>query len=640
MELPSKEQARAIDSKANALLIEARSGSGKTWVLREIADRNPYDEILYLVYNKGNQTEAVGKFPKNVNCVTTHALAWSIGKQFHAAKKLGELRPSHIKKLYGLSVGHARLALTCVENFIYSADFEISAIHANGEGRDPRSVAIVVQWATVIWKDMCNLKKPAARMSHDGYVKLFQLSQPNLAGKYKTILLDEGQDTNPAMLAIVQSQACRRVVVGDRYQSINAYRGAVNALSSFEADEVVVLSESRRFGPSIAGLATLFLSHFRGEKEPVLSAHPNLETIYSVDTSKPYAVIARTNAKLFGRAAELMGKKKLHFVGGIASYPFDKLLDLSKLANGVLSEIKDPLFKTFNTVKSLEDYAATAQDKEIQMLLGIVREYGKKLPEIVRQIKESAVEREEDADVVLTTAHRSKGKEFKQVILLNDFADFVDTKSVPIAVNTQELEQELNLLYVAFTRTMHAIELNNQVKNVIKALMARNALAEALYRDVFTVRRVPAISHVAEAAVEQLLPKTVSKTVAAFDRPMPSLEVYHRPMPGLEAYDNKPVPGLQPVSAFDKIGITQDIEQRDVVRRLLPKISVPEASHDIELQIERTILRKGMFDIDGLAHMLGYPTIVMTSIVRDMVKKGRLHTSLLNDGLRSREIFR
>ena len=50
--------------------------------------------------------------------------------------------------------------------------------------------------ATQYWNRMKDLRDERVKMTHDGYLKLFQLSKPML-GSYDIILVDEAQDLTP-----------------------------------------------------------------------------------------------------------------------------------------------------------------------------------------------------------------------------------------------------------------------------------------------------------------------------------------------------------------------------------------------------------------------------------------------------------
>ena len=65
-------------------------------------------------------------------------------------------------------------------------------------------------------------------VTHDFYLKKFQLSNPSLA--YDYILFDEGQDASPAMLDVFLKQRAIKIIVGDAHQQIYGWRYAINSL--------------------------------------------------------------------------------------------------------------------------------------------------------------------------------------------------------------------------------------------------------------------------------------------------------------------------------------------------------------------------------------------------------------------------
>ena len=107
-----------------------------------------------------------------------------------------------------------------------------------------------------LWRDKVNPKSPV-KIEHDTYQKLYQLSKPVLP--YDIIYLDEAQDSSPVVLDIIKQQEhCKVVYVGDTYQSIYAFRQAVNAMEKIKAP-TKVLSKSFRYGQEIADLATFII---------------------------------------------------------------------------------------------------------------------------------------------------------------------------------------------------------------------------------------------------------------------------------------------------------------------------------------------------------------------------------------------
>ncbi|MEC4720395.1 UvrD-helicase domain-containing protein [Noviherbaspirillum sp. CPCC 100848] len=466
------EQAGPRDSNALNLVINAFAGSGKTTTLRAYAVARPMSSMLYVAFNKVTADEAAASFPRNVECRTMHSLAFTaVGKQYK--HKLAQLRPNVVANSYkekGVTVLTAHYLVKTVEAFMYSADLAIRDSHVPQEV-PAASRSHIAKGAQYLWNDMVDAKSTMP-MTHDGYLKLFQLSKPVLSNRYDVILLDEAQDTNPVTMDIVFRQSCGKVIVGDKHQSIYAFRGCVNAMEMLKNAESHYLTQSMRFGAAVAEPATLLLRFLKGESRAVIGLGQMDALPNKVDRSQPYTVICRTNAKVFGHAVRLLGEKKVHFVGGVESYPLGKLEDVFHMWNGEKSRVKDAFYREFADCEALEAYARETDEKEILSLISVAREFKSDLPALIAQVKAAACEKLEDADVILTTAHRSKGLQFRQVVLNDDFDDLVDGTGKLNIGDFEKFQQEVNLLYVAMTRAQRAIELNTQFNDFAAAVRA------------------------------------------------------------------------------------------------------------------------------------------------------------------------
>ena len=148
----------------------------------------------------------------------------------------------------------------------------------------------------------------------------------------------------------------------------------------------------------------------------------------------------------------------------------DGLVDLQRLASGQLHQVQDAFFKSMVSLARLQEYVNKVKDPEIGALLSVQKEFGPRIPGLVEAIQAEAVETEDECDVLLTTAHRCKGLEWHQVLLCDDFEDFEVDGGEPRVLDTQDLQEELNLLYVAATRASHALEINSSITGALKAL--------------------------------------------------------------------------------------------------------------------------------------------------------------------------
>ena len=63
--------------------------------------------------------------------------------------------------------------------------------------------------AGTLWTEMKNLNNSTIGMTHDGYLKLYQLSSPRLH-QYDIILIDEAQDLTPGKIELLTMRASFR----------------------------------------------------------------------------------------------------------------------------------------------------------------------------------------------------------------------------------------------------------------------------------------------------------------------------------------------------------------------------------------------------------------------------------------------
>ena len=491
------EQAAICASRAYSLKIKAFAGTGKTTTLRGLAARYPQERILYLAFNKAIKEEAQGRFVKNVRAMTAHGLAFAtVGKHYaNAANKLhhGELKPFHvlphleaslkgvpraIHNLYGARV------LEAIRNYLISADPDLDAQHVV-IGQSPAEKkhmggGRVLADAQLIWAHMQNLDGPVP-MIHDGYLKIFQRDLPNLG--YGLIMVDEYQDTNPVLQALVEQQSCRKVYVGDEHQAIYGFRGARNAMASTQADEEFFLTGSFRFGAPIAQVANFILGA-KGETLQLRGMGPT-SVVGPLPANVPHAFIARGNSALFGRAVQAIEKSEpFAFVGPLYNYRLDLIEQVYRLSTG--GAVTDPFLKAFKNFEELEAYADAMDDREIMGRCKLVTRYGARIPGLIAQIQAKAgtFPGTGNPKVILTSAHRAKGLEFDHVQLADDFMDFYDEKEGGWKDLTQadaREQEEVNLQYVAATRAKRTLEVGEKLGEFLEH--TRDVQAETLKRE-------------------------------------------------------------------------------------------------------------------------------------------------------------
>lgn len=463
------------------IVVFAYAGTGKTTTLISFAKNRPHEKMLYLAYNRGIRDEAEKKFPKrNVDCLTNHQLAWpSFGVKYSHKLAKGNIRLMDVSR--ALNVNDWKLlrhSLGSVNNWLSSADDFLSDAHAiqcfsekELEKLRPERIELIKNTADDIWSMMSDVDDDLP-MPHDGYLKLYQLSKPDLSRKYKWILYDEVQDANPPSTAIVLNQTCRIVSVGDRHQQIYRFRGADNALEYFvqAGAKRFNLTRSFRFGPKVAAIANVILSA-KGETVPVVGMGPEDHIFNDVPAKIMFgspAIICRTVMGVLEHAiAAALEGRTVKFIGGKTSYNLQQLLDVYFLKNDNTSSIIDKRFRAdFPSWNAYAGVAEETKDVEMNRAIKIVEAYGD-IPEILRTLDSFIVgESKGDQtypDLILMTAHKSKGLEFPDVIMHEDFPDVLDPQMLPAT-----LEDELNLLYVTVTRAERNLVINETVKSLIK----------------------------------------------------------------------------------------------------------------------------------------------------------------------------
>jgi F-box protein 18 (helicase) len=476
------EQNEIINSTGN-IKINAVAGSGKTTTVIEYAKTRPKtSKILYLAFNKSVRLEATKKFREkglsNVKVETAHSLAFKnvVMGSYYKLKEFG-YRTNEIADLLQLKGNGEKHAEYIVANhinkfityFCNSDKQKVQELNYRDTVTDSKAKAFVNTFYDYIESQtnllLGKMDTGEIEITHDFYLKKFQLSNPSL--NYDYILFDEGQDASAAMLDIFLKQKAIKVIVGDTHQQIYGWRYAVNSLERADFKSYN-LSTSFRFNQDIADLAMGVLK-FKSR----INREPNMQITGkgSGTEIKSKAVIARTNLGLLLKAIRYVTEKKkverIYFEGNINSYTYAdegaSLYDVLSLYNSSHHLIKDKLIKGMKDLKELEDYIEKTEDVQLGMMVEIVTEYGNEIPKIIKAIKEKHIESDEKekAEMIFSTVHRCKGMEYDAIQLVGDFITEEQLEKLKEAKEgsliNDKLNEEINLLYVAITRTKNSI---------------------------------------------------------------------------------------------------------------------------------------------------------------------------------------
>jgi len=427
---PTPEQGAAIDAftARKHLVIQAGAGTGKTSTLRMLAESQPRRRGLYVAYVVA---EILG--------ITDWA---QLGTDVPA------LAPQQI----------ARIAMATVGRFSKSADQEIGAWHIPLTPRvdlPPARAALadlIVPLARQAWAELIQLQGQL-KFSHDHYLKLWQMSYPRLPAEY--VLFDEAQDADPVIMSIIGNQRdCQLVVVGDTAQAIYEWRGAINAMAKFPGDRLT-LSRSFRFGPAVAEEANRWLDLLDAPLR--LQGHDPIPSRVTDEDVEPDAILCRTNAGAMTAVMKsLAAGRRTALVGGGG--------EIRRLAAAAASlkagaPCEHPELFAFQNWAEVQEYVDQDEGgSDLRTMVKLIDDYGpdalinavdQLVDEPGRGLRLPMALTDPVPDVIVSTAHKAKGREWPIVEIGQDF---YPPKRRDDGTLHEPDPAEVRLAYVATTR--------------------------------------------------------------------------------------------------------------------------------------------------------------------------------------------
>lgn len=484
---PTSEQQQAIElaKQGRSIAIKALAGTGKTATLVKISDALAPQIVQFIAFNSDIVRDATPRFGSNARCNTAHQLAHrATPRELTGKLNRGKRQPSwDIADAIGLREGInvinwegnrkqlsrgflAGLVMRSVEKWCQSADPEPTYQHvpaivgldsAREKGKRGSGLKKGAAWQEVAqqlvpyikraWQDL-NSPHGSLRYDHCHYLKRWQLSDPKIAAD--VILWDEAQDASPVMMDIISKQTHAQVIwVGDDNQEIYAWAGAVNAMEKIESDNVTYLTKSFRFGQAVADEANRVLAML-GVEQKVVGFEKVDSTVGEIEQAD--AILCRSNARVVQNLfAELDAGRRPAIVGGgkeIKSF----CRAAEKLMNN--KRVEHPELAMFENWDEVQDYVEQdAQGGDLALMVKIIDEFGVarilELLDSVVDARDKHVQYGRDYDVAVSTAHKSKGREWNRVKLADDFPAEIEKASA----------EELRLLYVAVTRAKLALDI-------------------------------------------------------------------------------------------------------------------------------------------------------------------------------------
>lgn len=487
---PSAQQKRIFDALVNDpynIVVSAGPGCGKTTTLTEGLFLLPRTvKAGFTTFSKAIADSLVSRVPKGIPSATLHSFGNKIVcNALGARPELEQLKSSRLlEKLapkipVGESIGICRLVSLCKNLLLTGEDTqELQDLIARFD------VEIRDKW--LAFEMVPAVLSMAAEETHTiDYDDMIWLPVIHAwaSPQFDLLLVDEAQDLNKCQQTLSLAIANRFVYVGDAKQAIYAFRGAdsrsmqtmTEALAEHDNSVVTLpLTETRRCPKShVALIQTL------GGELTALDDAPegNIYTMSTAAALEQYQpgdfILCRTNAPVVATAFALiqrgqrvriqgrdLGKTLLSLVKRFRPRSIAELCDKlrqyqEREREKICRETKQPeqrleaLSDKCNCLRAIidgvENAAMDAAGEDYVDGPANIQQIESKITALFTE----AVEEGKDPSVILlSSVHRGKGLEAERVFILKP-----ELMPHPMAKKPEDIEQEINCLWVAASRS-------------------------------------------------------------------------------------------------------------------------------------------------------------------------------------------
>ena len=485
-----------IQHEKGNLVVEAAAGSGKTYTLVKALSLIPQDKrVLMTAFNKDivkELTKKVKEFP-NVEVRTLHGLGMilttrglGIGGMKPEGYKYTQLIYNHWQDLTKTNINklsrNARKSF--VENTKKLVDFGRFYLATTQsemiELMIKYDIPCVADEVDVALKVMAIGGKNLDSIDYTDMIWMPHIYDLHLQEcEYDFIMVDECQDLNVAERNLVLrclKEGGRLIAVGDSNQCIYGFSGSdpdsFRAIQSIPNTVSMPLSISYRCPESVVKFAQNLVPSIeakQGAEEGVILDCVSIDDVHDGDM-----VLCRNNAPLLQVYCKLLEQGKRAYIRGS---------DVGKnLQNIVIGTHKDYLYTNlkrdgvfirlyedlFNSRKAImERYGISQEDamkhETIQAKLDMIRALevlGADLTtteELTKKIEDIFPKNDKGEGIMLSTVHKAKGLEADNVFIA--CASLMPSKS---ALDEWQVQQERNLMYVAYTRAKKVLGFLNE----------------------------------------------------------------------------------------------------------------------------------------------------------------------------------
>lgn len=447
--------AAASASKSN-IMIQALAGTGKTSTLEALVSHLPKQPVLYLCFNKKNANEASDRMPSTCTVRTFNSIGhrvWAsvVGKNLR-------LEPKKTQNILREIINEAPKS---TQSALWDCFYEVGQAVALGKSLCylpadcyPGIKSLVTQgiFHSLLEEEPDDLASDlidtvfirSIKQSYEGLIDyndqvympaLFRGTYP----QFPIVLVDEYQDLSPCNHALLSRLVKGRIIgVGDPNQNIYGFRGAAaegmtSAIANFSMD-VYPLSTSFRCPSTIVNHVKWHVPSFRASKEGGNVRLPH--RLDSSDIGDGSTIISRNNAPLLRVAFSLLGSGRSISIAGSDIGP--KLIAIMKK----LGSVDLTKSQTLDAIAEWENDKLAKESKTAEDLAGCMRVFAEHGTDLGQAIAYAEHLFKQTGTILLTTIHKAKGLEWKDVYHLD-----------PWLVRRHPNPQQKNLDYVCSTRS-------------------------------------------------------------------------------------------------------------------------------------------------------------------------------------------
>lgn len=454
---PTDEQTNILNfvrtSEAN-LMINALAGTGKTTTLEMIEAATTTKPVLYMVFNKKNAVEAERRMASTTTVRTFNSMghriwAKTIGKGFKPeGKKSQEIlrsiiadRPKSDKSKLWDNFWQICNGVATAKSIGYIPHGHMKANKRLADNVDLSEACEETPDDFVLWW-IDNILARSITEAYSGFMDFDdQIYMPTLFGgtfpEFPLVMVDEYQDLNPVNHEMVRKLAKHRLIgVGDPYQSIYEFRGAVpngmhNAVETFSMTERD-LSISFRCPEAVVKSVRWHVPKFRWVKQ---GGHVReLRELRAENVPDQATFICRNNAPLFSLAMRMLTTGRSVSVAGSDIGP-RLVAQLKRL--GPLDMSQSDVLLAIDTWMLAKQDRGSKTASDTADCMRVFADRGTNLSQAIAYAEHLF---KQEGKIRFTTGHKAKGLEWDIVFHLDPWLLGDD-------------EQDRNLSYVISTRS-------------------------------------------------------------------------------------------------------------------------------------------------------------------------------------------